>query len=108
RSKVPVVLYYRLAGTGFKFASVDMNQGETNVFTASLPAQVAGQRIFYYIRAADRIQFSHGSERVPQEITITDGGWAGPSIWHTDVKTAKVGAGLRIRARVDARLAPVI
>jgi hypothetical protein len=108
RSKVPVVLYYRLAGTGFKFASVDMNQGETNVFTASLPAQVAGQRIFYYIRAADRTQFYHGSERVPHEITITDGGGAGPSIWHTDVKTAKVGAGLRIRARVDARLAPVI
>ena len=57
---------------------------------------------------ADRIQFYHGSERVPHEITITDGGWAGPSIWHIDVKTAKVGAGLRIRARVDARLAPVI
>ena len=73
RSKVPVVLYYRLAGTGFKFIPVEMSEGETNVFTASLPAQEAGQRVFYYLRATDRTLFYHGSERVPHEITIING-----------------------------------
>jgi hypothetical protein len=108
RAAAKLTLFYRLAGTGFRFTPVAMAERDKNVYSGNIPAAKSGDTIYYYILATDQTAFFHGSEKEPHAIDVSSPDAPKPVIRHTDIPQAGVGTEVRIRARVQSAKKPAV
>ncbi|MEO7652330.1 MAG: hypothetical protein ABIZ80_17840, partial [Bryobacteraceae bacterium] len=106
REKARLTLFYRLAGSGFRFTPVEMAEDEKNVYAGQIPAAKAGDTVYYFIRATDETGYFHGSEKEPYAIAVSASPAVKPVIRHTDIAQARVGAPVAIQARIDTAAKP--
>jgi hypothetical protein len=108
RAGAKLTLFYRMAGAGFRFTSVEMTEDDKNVYSGAIPGAKAGDTIYYYIRATDQTVFFHGSDKEPHAIAVSAAAARKPVIWHTDILQARVGVEVRIQARVQSTMKPEV
>jgi hypothetical protein len=108
RDKTKLTLFHRSAGQDYRFTAVEMKEEGPNLYSASLPADRSGERLFYYIRAVDQTSFFHGSGKEPHEVAMQTVPAGKPVIRHDEVRTARVGAAIQIRTEVQAASKPAL
>ncbi len=108
RAAARVTLFYRFAGTGFRFTQVEMAQRDKNVYSGAIPAAKPGDTIYYYIRATDQTGFFHGSDKEPHAIAVSASTAPKPIIRHTDILHASVGTEVRVQASIQTALKPAM
>ena len=100
RQGARLTLHYRLAGHGFDFTTVNMTEGKTNIYSASIPAAPTGSTIFYYLQCVDQTDYFDGSAKEPHAIVVRSADAPKPSITHADILKARAGEDLHVRVKV--------
>ena len=106
RAVAKLTLFYRSAGAGFRFTSVQMTAQEKNVYSSTIPAGKAGETLYYYIRASDQTEFFHGSAKEPHTIAVAASPAPRPAIQHDDIAEAAVGKEVRVEAKIRSAARP--
>jgi hypothetical protein len=104
RKETKLTLFYRFAGTGFRFAPLAMSEKDKNVYSAAIPAGKPSGTIYYYIRAADQTEYVDGSAKEPHAVAVLSSTAKKPCIRHTDIKQASAGKEVHVEARVEAAM----
>jgi hypothetical protein len=108
RAEARLTLFYRFAGTGFRFIEVSMAERGKNVYSAQIPARKPGDTVFYYIRATDQTGYFDGSRKEPHAVSVTASPAAKPVIRHTDISRASVGTEVKVQAKVQMAAKPAL
>ena len=102
REGVPLRLFYRLAGTGFRFGEIGMKETAGNIYAAELKGIAAGSRILYYLQADAETAFLHGSAKEPHELVIQGKDEKPPRIRRVVPQKAHPGQPLLVKATVES------
>lgn len=102
RDNVPLRLFYRLAGAGFRYDEIRMQDTGGNVYSAELKGIPAGSRVLYYIEAKANTTFLHGSAKEPHELLVRTKGETPPNIHSIAQPKAHIGQPVLINAKVES------
>jgi hypothetical protein len=102
RKGVPLRLFYRLAGHGFRFHVMEMKEIAENIYAAEWNGIPAESRILYYLQADAETAFLHGSAKEPHQLVITRKEEKPPRIRGAAPPKAHPGRPVLVRATVQS------